>query len=329
MRRGAERDAVYGMSEARASKSFAMGQNREPCSDGALSPSGSVIRLERRHASTERRGYSAFLWLNLICLDAPIVALSWQWLFAKMFVLPVDAPSRAALFLTAWLIYLADRLGDSLTVPPGARMSLRQVFCARHHKVWIGVLGLVAMIDAVVIEAGLNVQALVAGVVIGAVALIYLIVNHRWSRLWRVLPLKEISIGILFASGTIASLLPTTSAFTPSFMTVSLLFALLCALNCMCIARWERTLDLAQARSSIATAWPRIADRVLIATLSLAAMALASMPFAHAGKPAYFCVALSALGLAALDKFGDDWLGDTRTACADLVLLTPLLIVAW
>ncbi len=27
-----------------------------------------------------------WLWLNLVCLDAPIVAITWQWLFARALV---------------------------------------------------------------------------------------------------------------------------------------------------------------------------------------------------------------------------------------------------
>ena len=59
------------------------------------------------------------VWLNLVCLDAPLVSVAWLWLFARTFHATVDPVNCAALFLTAWLIYLADRLADSCSLPDG------------------------------------------------------------------------------------------------------------------------------------------------------------------------------------------------------------------
>jgi hypothetical protein len=50
------------------------------------------------------------------------------------------------------------------------------------------------------------------------------------------------------------------------------LFACVCALNCISIAAWERYLDIAQQRISIATAFPR-ASGLAPATLALLAVA--------------------------------------------------------
>ncbi len=284
------------------------------------------IRASGAHPAT--RPPSPLLWLNLVCLDAPIVAVSWQWLFTRTFHLPFNFTNAAALFLTAWLIYLADRFGDSISLVRGVPRSLRQEFCARHRRGWIVALGVVALTDAGLIAMRLQFRVFAIGAAVGSVALVYLILNHRWSQLWRRLPLKEITIGVLFAAGTVASLLPQ---FLPlrTFLVASLLFAALCTLNCMCIARWERALDLAQRRGSIATAWPLIAAQVARAALVLAAIAFACLIFDRADAAIYLCVGLSALALAVLDQAGEHLLGDVRTALADLVLLTPLLIVVW
>ena len=56
------------------------------------------------------------VWLNLVCLDAPLVAICWQWIFGNTLHLVVPLGHRLALFLTAWLIYLADRFGDSMSL---------------------------------------------------------------------------------------------------------------------------------------------------------------------------------------------------------------------
>ena len=113
------------MTGASASKSFA--------EQGRRSRRAAAPCLPRGDAATQRRGYSAVTWLNLVCLDAPLVAIGWQWLFAWSFDLSVPKGGTAALFLTAWLIYVADRLGDSLSIDLGRATSLRQRFCYGHR----------------------------------------------------------------------------------------------------------------------------------------------------------------------------------------------------
>src|SRR3954466_12383349 len=67
-----------------------------------------------------------FVWLNLVCLDAPLVTISWQWIFGNTLHLVVPLGHRLALFFTAWLIYLADRFGDSMSLRSSQPKSLRQ-----------------------------------------------------------------------------------------------------------------------------------------------------------------------------------------------------------
>src|SRR2546423_12173695 len=91
------------------------------------------------------------IWLNLICLDAPLVAVAWLWLFARTFQIPLQVGNSVALFLTAWLIYLGDRLADSASLEPDGPQSLRQQFCRRHRRLWIIMIALIAGLDAYVI----------------------------------------------------------------------------------------------------------------------------------------------------------------------------------
>ena len=39
------------------------------------------------------------IWLSVCCLDAPFVAIAWQWLFADVFSVPLPAANTVALFL--------------------------------------------------------------------------------------------------------------------------------------------------------------------------------------------------------------------------------------
>ena len=54
-----------------------------------------------------------WLWPNLLSLDAPIVALLWQLLFARCFHASVSVTAAILLVLAVWLIYAADRVLDA------------------------------------------------------------------------------------------------------------------------------------------------------------------------------------------------------------------------
>jgi hypothetical protein len=270
------------------------------------------------------------LWLNLVCLDAPLVATAWLWLFARTFDVPFQIGNAVALFLTAWLIYLGDRFADASSLELNLPRSLRQDFCLRHREIWIAAVALVAGFDAYVIWRTTAWQTLLVGAVVGALAVVYLVVNHPLGRIWRSLPAKELAIGILFAAGTMVALLPHPR-WTPAFALAMVLFAALCALNCISIATWERELDLAQRKVSIATLHPSVARHVGNVCLLLAPVAFALATAFRFASLLFACFGASALLLGYLNWSGGlravATTSDQRTALADLVLLTPLVVL--
>jgi hypothetical protein len=267
------------------------------------------------------------LWLNVVCLDAPLVAIAWQWLFARSLHVGVSIWAREALFLTAWLIYLVDRLADALSLQVNSPRSARQQFCLRHKKLWLGLIPVVGMIDAAIIFLHLNRDVITSGACLGGVAALYLAVNYAFSEVWEVIPLKEITVGFLFSAGTLLVLIPKF-ALVPSIVGRSsellamLLFAILCSLNCMSIAVWERDLDRAQRKHSIATRCPGIGVPIRVFCLVVAVAALLLAATASSLLPVAMSLSVGAALLATLHfvSIGDD----ERTALADLVLLTPV-----
>src|SRR5256714_11321221 len=241
----------------------------------------------------EQRG--PVLWLNLVCLDAPLVAVAWLWLFARIFRIPLQVGNCMALFLTAWLIYLADRFADCTSLRPDLPRSLRQEFCLRHREIWIATILLVGGFDAYVIWRTAALETFLIGAVVGGVAVIYLVINHPLGLIWRSLPAKELAIGILFTAGTLVGLMPAMPSLAMPFVASALAFALLCALNCISIATWERELDRAQKKVSIATRHPSLTRR---AAAICAALGLASLVLAialGAAAPIFACISVSAL----------------------------------
>lgn len=265
------------------------------------------------------------VWLNLACLDAPLVSVSWLWVFARTFHATVAPAGYAVLFLTAWLIYLGDRLADTYSLHPGEPRSLRHEFCRNHRRLWIGALVTIAATDACLVWRSIAGETLHAGAVIGTLALIYLVFNHSLGGAWRHVPLKEFAIGFLFAAGTLVLLFRVFSAITGALVWSAFAFAWLGTFNCISIAFWERELDQAQGKVSFATRYPSL-DRHLRRILNALALAsgLAAIIYRDAA-PILASVSVSSLLLAWLDSRRERIDRDQRTAMADLVLLTPLL----
>jgi hypothetical protein len=270
-----------------------------------------------------RKHVPPLVWLNLVCLDAPLVAVAWLALFARTCRLPLQIGNAVALFLTAWLIYLGDRLADSATIEDNGPQSRRQQFCRRHRRIWFVTVALVAVADAYVIWRTTAPQTFVVGVAVGGLALVYLVLNHPLGLIWRSLPAKELVIGILFAAGTLVALLPGLENAAIGFPISAILFGALCVLNCISIARWEYDLDRAQGKVSIATRHPEVARTAGLLSLVLGVAAFVMATCFHLAAPLFVCIGVSALLLAWLNSAPLDV--DRRTALADLVLLSPLL----
>ena len=83
----------------------------------------------RRHNESVRPQF--WLWPNLLSLDAPLVAVLWQTLFLRCLRAPVRWLPALLLFLTVWLIYVADRLLDARN---GAVTTPRHQFYRRSFR---------------------------------------------------------------------------------------------------------------------------------------------------------------------------------------------------
>jgi 1,4-dihydroxy-2-naphthoate octaprenyltransferase len=106
----------------------------------------------------------------------------------------------------------------------------------------------------------------------------------------------------------------------------AVLFAALCSLNCVSIAIWERDLDRAQGKHSIATRWGQANSLPRTLLFLVLAGAVLLVLFDPGAWPVALCLGGSSLLLGALRFVPVS--RDARTALADLVLFTPLALFA-
>jgi|GEM_PF-722548 len=61
-----------------------------------------------------------WLWWNVLSLDAPLVAVSWQWMLATVFDVSVPIGCYLLLWMAVWCVYVADRVLDSFAMDQNA-----------------------------------------------------------------------------------------------------------------------------------------------------------------------------------------------------------------
>lgn len=267
------------------------------------------------------------LW-HLLSLDAPTVATVWTAFIAHAARIALPATSLAAMFLTVWGLYAADRLLDAQPLhqqpTTTADLELRHLFHHRHRRAFLISLAVATTLLAHLIPH-LPAAALHLFLILGTALAGYFVLIHATSGAHR-LP-KELAVGLFFSA---AVFIPTIARLPHPqqvpFALAAALFAALCCLNCLCIYAWEHPHP-----SLIATPHPltEIASRHrrLAATLLLLVALVSTSAAPHPSLAA--SVALSALALLLVDRYRYRLAPVTLRAAADLVLLSPLLISPW
>ncbi len=255
-----------------------------------------------------------WLWPNLLGLDAPVVALTWQAFLAACFALPLRLEGRIVLGLTVWAIYLTDRLLD-VRMPAQEYEAERHRFHRRHKWLLSLLLAVALGADAAAVLFWLRPQVIGSGLLPLSGVLLYLGVLHRQQGPRR-LP-KEVIVALLFTAGTflIGFTFATqrTMLLMPAFS-----FLILCLANLVAIELWEWR-ELRHSAGKRPHPWTiRLGDGLRPGMMLLSALALII------GGTWYFAVAMSALGIAVLHGAGDRISIPARRVLVDVALLTPL-----
>ena len=270
------------------------------------------------------------LW-HLLSLDAPTVATLWTAFIARAAALRLPALSLAAMFLAVWVLYAADRLLDAqqLYRQPTAAvdLELRHLFHYRHRYVFLSALGLVTVLLAILIPQ-LAPAVIKPFLILGTLLAGYFVLIHATSGAHR-LP-KEFAVGLFFS---VAVFIPTAARLLPpalrTIAPLTLLFAALCCLNCVCIYSWEHP-DFARPESTAAphplTGTASRHRRSLAAIILMASLLCA---FATPLSAIAIAVALSSCALLLLDSSRLRLSALTLRVAADLALTTPALFLLW
>ncbi len=294
------------------------------------------------------------LW-HLASLDAPTVAVIWALGFAWAAQIHAAGRVLLVLALTAWCAYVGDRLLDAragLGSAAEAALRERHLFHWRHRRLMTPLAVVAACVAGAMAASLVSPPVRERGLVLGAAALVYLMGVHGASRLQRrgrSLPRllnKEVLVAALFTAGCV---LPAWTRLDSSaargalgwwFLISAVYFAALAWLNCSSIARWEENDDHCGGEGGSSVARMRqpmqpfagVAVRALwvrALLLAFAGVVLAIVAFKSFPRVAALLAAgaVSGLLLALLDRGRMRMTPLAVRTTADLVLLTPLLLL--
>jgi hypothetical protein len=264
-----------------------------------------------------------WLWLNLLSLDAPLIAVLWMNLFAAAFHAPLAADVSLTLGLVVWMVYVADRIVDGSTSNPFAQTA-RHHFHRRHRT---------SLVVAIVAGLGvafyacsqLDVRTFRAGLILSFVVAVYLIAVHV---LHLHLP-KEAVVAVLFGAGTTFPVAIRIEHAAGMMIGAAGLFGVLCWLNLVLIeySEWQA---LSDGGSHLLRPTTMMAGRHFAWLAAGVAFLSASFCALEAGQTEsalFVAISLAAAALGVLSGSRRRFSAELVRVLADAALLTPAVVL--
>lgn len=276
------------------------------------------------------------LW-HLLSLDAPSVAAVWTWGVASAAGLRLPWTTPAAMFVAVWMLYASDRLLDARPLPGGQappELEERHRFHHRHRRAFLASITISAFVLAALLRfadpPAMRLYALLAALLCAWFLLIHARPlpgdgTHR-------LP-KELAVGIFFPAAVFIPTVARLPQLRLDLLPVALLLAATCSLNCLFLYAWEHPDDRPHAHWSTRWATHHLVSLTsCIALLSLlwliAAQFLIDRTNLRYGMLVLTaCIFTSTVLLLLLHLARRRLQPVHLRALADLVLITPLIIV--
>lgn len=283
---------------------------------------------------------SPLVWLTRLSLDAPLVAILWQRMFARSLRVPLAAAVTVVLGIVVWLLYVLDRLldtrgsGGTPAIPP------RHEFYRLHGRLFV-----LPLIAAVALAASLTFADLGREIIEGgfillvAVGVYFCLVHFQLaSGLWR--GPKELWVGLLFAIGTGFPVWEQLGRSPSKMLAPWAIFAFLCWLNCSGIefAEWQHSARCLKGKNEFPldaqTDTPHRSTRWMGRHAVALALAVAVICFGlEATAPArplshlYAAEALAGLGTALTEAASSKMSPEIFRVLMDVALLTPAILL--
>jgi hypothetical protein len=280
-----------------------------------------------------------WLWPNLLSLDAPIVAVVWLGMFARVWLGYLEWQSYFALGLAVWVIYVVDRLLDvKLLHADDPRLGPRHAFVKRHQKklAWLSVvaaLGCVFMAFFVLPSRLIGLPAEIGYLLpAGILTFVFFSMNLASAGNPEIPHLRNLLAGVTFSFGTamLAHMHIGSEGVIHLFKSREMLcFALLCTVNISAIHFWEHSRQSRdenfQAAHELALTLPLVVlGAVCILSAAMEETTISEGIGAEATRrPFFYAVLVSAGLLFVLNRQRERFSMDALRVLADVALIVP------
>lgn len=265
-------------------------------------------------------------WLTVLSLDAPLVAVLWQALFARTVNVTLPWHDPVLLGMAVWIVYAADRWVEGLRLSPEVVQTPRHLFYIRYRwpVFWTGMAVIIA--TTVIAFTRLDVREFKAGFILLIPTLLYLFSHQLLHRHHPLRLPKEICIAVIFALGCVLAPAVLTPDRISRLWLPVMFFGLLCFTNCALISVWEKEVDALHGQSSLALQLGR--RSWLIRLLPWAIFIAATIVFlsgSTVSRPVAGCSAASALLMGILDLLYPRIGRIPCRATVDITLMSPVV----
>lgn len=235
------------------------------------------------------------------------------------------------MFIAVWMLYAADRLLDTRLLDSQSRqeqhLEARHYFHHRHRTAFLtGILLASGALAPLLFH--LSTEAIHLYLILGGLLFGYFILIHATRSAHR-FP-KEIAVGIFFAAATFIPTVARQPSLRLALLPSALLLAMLCSSNCLFIYAWEHDPQRPSVPDHPTHATTRFALRHLPLFAIIIALAGTALALFYHRAPWVIpsATSISAVLLLVL-HYRRHIAPLTLRAAADLVLITPVLFIAF
>ncbi|RYD60233.1 MAG: hypothetical protein EOP83_19870 [Verrucomicrobiaceae bacterium] len=263
-------------------------------------------------------------------MDAPIVAVVWLAMFARVWLGYLEWQSYLALGLAVWVIYVVDRLLDvKLLHADDPRLGPRHAFVKRHQKKlgWLALaagLGCVFMAFFVLPSRLIGLPTEIGYLVPACVAtFVFFSINLASAGNPEIPHVRNLLAGMIFSFGTAMLAHMHIGSEGVSDLALSremLCFGLLCTVNISAIHFWEHS---RQSRDENYQAAHELALTLPLVVLGAACILSAGLDEETTGRPFFYAVLIAAALLFVLNRQRERFSMDALRVLADVALVAP------
>lgn len=254
----------------------------------------------------------------------PLVPLGWALLIDRENGPPGSAIAQTALFLTVWVLYIADRLFDTFRSNDLEKLPPRHRFARRHRRGLAAVGSILFVSLLTILVPKLDREILIAGIALGLLTLFYFLV-FRLRRTPSRFPAKEFVIGLCFAIGVLIAARQLEISIPTALHAAAL--APLFTANCLAISLAESGYDSVSDPAAHFAERPS-SKKLPLALLILSLLAATALLFQTGFQNTAVSAILGAVLTASIvirTSDNSDWVQPV----ADAVLLVPWLLIVY